>query len=155
MTNYSKISWEDAFDKFGYDDGDGVIGTYEVERVLIEAGYTVECAQWTLHNVVIESIRKDGVELIPLDNLDIAFGYDDPRTYLPADLIELLDRRLTKFARPSLNRYTVTLTKIVNYEVTLEATSHADAMERALDLEEDAYSVCGGELTADYADLET
>jgi hypothetical protein len=82
-------SWEEAFDKFGFEDGDGPVMTDVVERVLTDAGYSVTAEPWGLHNVVIQSIKDAaGTDLIPAD---INLGYDDPRDYLPAALITLLD----------------------------------------------------------------
>lgn len=46
---------------------------------------------WGLHNEVIVSIKQGGQELIPFDDPEIAFGYTDPREYLPAEIIALLD----------------------------------------------------------------
>lgn len=83
--------WEDAFDKFGFGDGDGQVETSAVVEVLEQAGYVVEHDVWGLHNDVIDSIKKDGVEQIP-DNTHI--GYDDPRKYLPAAIVTLLDEKL-------------------------------------------------------------
>jgi len=83
--------WEDAFDKFGFGDGDGQVETPTVADVLEEAGYVVEHDYWGLHNDVISSIKKHGVEQIP-DGTDI--GYDGPRKYLPAAIIKLLDEML-------------------------------------------------------------
>jgi hypothetical protein len=81
-------TWEEAFDKFGFGDGDGLVMTDSVAGVLIAAGYTVESRQWGLHNVVIISITLDGVEQIPEG---APLGYDDPRGYLPAAIVALLD----------------------------------------------------------------
>lgn len=86
--------WEEAFDKFGFNDGDGQVETYEVEDVLREAGYAVEMQQWGLHNLVISSIKKDGDELMPLDDPKFDLGYSDPRSYLPEEIVQLLDRKL-------------------------------------------------------------
>lgn len=83
--------WEEAFDKFGFGDGDGQRETSTVVDVLEEAGYVVESSEWSLHNEVIDSIKKDGVEQIP-DGTDI--GYDDPRKYLPDAIVTLLDEKL-------------------------------------------------------------
>jgi hypothetical protein len=49
------------------------------DDVLTEAGYTVTVEEWGCHNTVITSIRKDDAELIPHDDPDYQFGYDDPR----------------------------------------------------------------------------
>lgn len=82
-------SWEEAFDKFGFGDGDGVVMTHVVENVLTDAGYTVIAQAWGMHNIVIESIKDaSGTELIPSD---IHHGYDNPREYLPQAIIQLLD----------------------------------------------------------------
>lgn len=81
-------TWEEAFDKCGFCDGDLQVMTEDVVEYLSSRGYTVESEQWGLHNTIITSIKKDGVELIP-ESADC--GYDDPRDYLPADVIQLLD----------------------------------------------------------------
>jgi hypothetical protein len=86
--------WEDAFDKFGFGDGDAQVETDTVVAVLENAGYRVEAAPWGLHNVVITSIMdKDGTELIPET---VSAGYDAPREYLPKPIVRLLDRKLGK-----------------------------------------------------------
>lgn len=81
--------WEEAFDKFGFNDGDGMVMTETVASALELAGYDVKTHAWGWHNVVIDRIRKDGVDLIDLKA--IQFGYDNPRDYLPDAIIELLD----------------------------------------------------------------
>ncbi len=83
--------WADAFNKFGFDDGDGQIETHTVEDVLENLGYRVEADGWGFHNTIITSIKKDGIELIPND---VTLGYDNPRDYLPEKLITLLDEAL-------------------------------------------------------------
>lgn len=84
-------SWEDAFDKFGFDDGDGQVMTDTVVQTLAFAGYDVTAEPWGMHNVVINSIKRDGIEVIPPTAV---VGYDSPRNYLPLPLIELLDQKL-------------------------------------------------------------
>ena len=86
--------WEEAFDKFGFNDGDGQVETWQVEGVLTDAGYEVTVQEWGMHNTVIVSIKKDGVELIPYEDQGLSFGHDDPRSYLPAEIITLLDQKL-------------------------------------------------------------
>lgn len=87
-----KRRWEEAFDKFGYDDGDGQVGTPSVMAALEAAGYRCESHQWGLHNTIIVSIEDaDGTQLIPTS---IKLGYDDPRDYLPVEIVGLLDRAL-------------------------------------------------------------
>lgn len=85
-------SWEEAFDKFGFNDGDGNVMTEVVADVLRDAGYKVRVMGWGLHNEVIESISKDGVEYIREN--EISLGYDDPRGYLPDRIVKLLDEAL-------------------------------------------------------------
>jgi len=87
-------SWTEAFLKFGFMDGDGLIETWEVEGVLVEAGYEVSVATWGMHNCVITSIKKAGVELIPHHDPAVRVGYDDPRCYLPQEIVTLLDQKL-------------------------------------------------------------
>jgi hypothetical protein len=82
-----ELRWEDAFLKFGYDDGDGYIGTNHVVDALL--GYDVECDTFGMHNsVIIQITDVDGNEMIP-EGTDI--GYDDPREYLPKHIVEYLD----------------------------------------------------------------
>jgi hypothetical protein len=81
--------WEEAFDKFGFDDGDGVVMTGDVAKALEGAGYAVRVECWGLHNVVITSFTRDGLAQIP-DGTSI--GYGDPREYLPQELVDFLDR---------------------------------------------------------------
>ena len=87
-------SWTEAFEKFGFGDGDGQVETWQVEAVLVEAGFDVTVEGWGLHNTLITSIKQDKIELIPHDDPEVSFGYDDPRTYLPAPIFALLDRAL-------------------------------------------------------------
>ena len=83
--------WEDAFDKFGFNDGDGQVMTADVVDVLERAGYRCETGDWLLHNTVISAITKDGSQQIPAT---ANVGYDDPRGYLPEDIVRLLDEKL-------------------------------------------------------------
>ena len=94
-------SWTEAFDKFGFLDGDGQTETWQVENVLCDAGYHVTVEGWGMHNTVIVSIKKDDVELIPRDDANVCFGYDDPRGYLPAEIVDLLDKTIFNITDPS------------------------------------------------------
>jgi len=96
--------WEDAFDKFGFGDGDGQIETWRVQAALECAGYTVEEMSWGCHNTIIRSIKQDGNEQIPEE---AKLGYDDPRDFLPRKIISLLDRQFVTEDRgrqPAINR---------------------------------------------------
>ena len=81
--------WEEAFDKFGFGDGDGLVMTHEVAEVIEELDYEVEYNCLGMHNTVIDSIKKDGKEVIPES---VQTGYDNPRDYLPKDIVEHLDK---------------------------------------------------------------
>ena len=82
-------NWEEAFDKFGFGDGDCQIETWTVQDVLIRAGYEVEIRQCGMHNTIITSIVKNGVEFI---RSDVSIGYVNPREYLPVAIVNLLDQ---------------------------------------------------------------
>lgn len=88
--------WEEAFDKFGFNDGDGQVETWQVEAVLRKAGYVVEVNQLSLHNTIISSVKEQTEELLPKEDSDFCVGYDDPRDYLPRKIIELLDDKLSR-----------------------------------------------------------
>ncbi|WAC11892.1 hypothetical protein [Dyadobacter pollutisoli] len=83
-------NWEEAFCKFGFSDGDGQIETYTVEDTLTEAGYEVVVQDWGMHNTIITSIKRNGIEQIP-DQVTV--GYDDPREYLPKRIVKLLNKQ--------------------------------------------------------------
>ncbi len=85
-------AWEDAFNKFGFNDGDGQVMTWKVDEILTEAGYLVNREHWGFHNVIITSIKKDGKELLPMDDQGFNLGYDNPRYYLPQEIIDILDK---------------------------------------------------------------
>lgn len=84
-------NWEQAFDKFGFHDGDGTVMTEDVVLALTRAGYSAEPHTWGCHNTIIISIKLKGVEQIPADT---RLGYDNPRRFLPKKLVALLDKAL-------------------------------------------------------------
>ena len=91
------INWPDAFNKFGYGDGDGEIYTYEIAEHIQELDLECGFTQFCMHNDVIDSIKSyneggecTGVELIPNGTV---IGYDNPRKYLPAFIVEHLDKK--------------------------------------------------------------
>ncbi|MGH1470869.1 MAG: hypothetical protein ACRBCS_06725 [Cellvibrionaceae bacterium] len=86
--------WHHAFSKFGYEDGDGDVQTKFVASILEDAGYAVKYSRWSPHNTIIYSIKKDGVEFMPLGNPSFRIGYDDPTAYLPQKIINILEKHL-------------------------------------------------------------
>lgn len=87
------LPWEHAFNKFGFYDGGYCMTDYVVEVLEEDDKYDVQSKQWGLHNEIIISITKDGQELMPTTDSNIAIGYSDPRDYLPIEIIQLLDER--------------------------------------------------------------
>lgn len=85
-----ELTWEEAFDKFGYGDGDGPNGTQEVQDALEEIGYTSVADTWGIHNYMINDVfDSEGKSIIPEGTY---VGYADPREYLPKHIIEHLDK---------------------------------------------------------------
>lgn len=85
--------WVEAFYKFGFNDGDGEVHTEDIAKELQEHGYEVWIGKWGAHNVIIYSIRKDGIEIMPVSNSKYCIGYDDPRDYLPSEITSLLNEK--------------------------------------------------------------
>lgn len=112
--------WEEAFDKFGFGDGDGPNSTREVAGAIqSKFGYECQLDTWGAHNFMIMSVvdpktRKCVYKRRPWDpKLDTAadkevvdghayvkdtdgtggwcIGYDDPRDYLPDEIVAYLD----------------------------------------------------------------
>jgi hypothetical protein len=89
-------SWESAFDKFGFQDGDSLVMTEKVAEALRKHGYEVRTMHWGFHNTIITDISRDGEMLIPGRTV---IGYDEPREYLPEDIVDLLDSEFRKGQR--------------------------------------------------------
>ena len=92
----NQYHWSEAFNKFGYDDGDGDVQTPLVAKALEDAGYRVKYSRWSPHNTIIYSIKKDGIESMPINNLKYRIGYDDPTLYLPEEIIRLFNGKVCK-----------------------------------------------------------
>ena len=83
-------TWEEAFYKFGFGDGDGLNFTECVADCIRKMGYEVDTHTWGIHNYMIHEITDaDGRNLF--ESQDVNVGYDDPREYLPKEIIEKLD----------------------------------------------------------------
>lgn len=93
-------SWEGAFDKFGFGDGDDLVMTETVAEALRKHGYVVETIHWGFHNTIITDISRDGAALIPDGTVR---GYDDPRRYLPKDVLALLNEAFKDGTRIDLD----------------------------------------------------
>lgn len=88
-------SWEDAFNKFGFDDGGLLEFSHHVAEALREHGYTVKLEPWGIHNAVITSVKSPNrKELIPAD---FDFVDDDARRCLPKRIVRLLDKAFPPF----------------------------------------------------------
>lgn len=111
--------WEEAFDKFGFGDGDRWNGTHEVESEIESLGYECETEHWGVHNYMIMDIKKDGKSILFIDEENRTLedwlpeveqrikdrsatrkdveplGYEQPFLYLPDDIIEHLDKVFT------------------------------------------------------------
>lgn len=80
--------WEDAFSHSGFDGGSNPLMLAMTAEALSAKGYAVAVDSCSFDNVVITSIERDDAEQI---SDSVKLGYDDPRSYLPAPIIELLD----------------------------------------------------------------
>jgi hypothetical protein len=108
-------TWEDAFSKFGFDDGDGWNGTNLVSDAIEKLGYETECDGWGCHNYLVMDIKKDGKSILFDDyrgswnaatvarmnkngvtNISEQYiGYTDPHLFLPDDILEMLNATFT------------------------------------------------------------
>ncbi len=78
--------WEEAFDRFGFDDGDGYCLTQAVANVLENAGCRCRTARFGAHNTIIHRITlPDG------SALDTPHAKSSARLWLPARLVAMLD----------------------------------------------------------------
>lgn len=85
----------DAFNKWGFDDGDSNRNyTGKVASVIEDLGYEVNCDAWGMHNYVIDHIlNSDGVTVYGGDHPLFLAGYYDYSTIgntLPADIAAAL-----------------------------------------------------------------
>jgi len=97
--------WEEAFSKFGFNDGDGWNGTHLVSKFIETLGYETSCGGWGLHNYLIMDILKDGKSILfmkdangsldawlpHLAHIGEPLGYAEPSDYLPKELVEKLN----------------------------------------------------------------
>ncbi len=62
-----------------------------VADILEKEGYKVDVFPGNLHNAVIVSIKKGGLELTPFGDFRHLIGLGNPREHLPDDIVEFLD----------------------------------------------------------------
>ena len=86
-----EFDWREAFDKFGFHDGDSWNGTDLVSDFLEEQfNVKTECDSWGCHNYMIMAVKdQDGKNLIPEENF--SHGYDEPDEWMPKEWVEALD----------------------------------------------------------------
>lgn len=63
----------------------------EITEILSISGYQVVTHSCEKHRPIIVSLKCCDYELIPYKYANFCFGYDDPRGYLPCEIITLLD----------------------------------------------------------------
>ena len=77
--------WEEAFSKFGFDDGDGLNMTDVVQEFLESLGWKVKAVTYGVHNYAIIEVQKDTM-LLKFN------GYINPRVALPKEVIDALNK---------------------------------------------------------------
>ena len=82
-----KWTWEEAFQKFGFGDGDAEVHTGLIEHVLEEMGYDYTDVDG-IHNPYIVEVSKDGKTW----ETDSYAENDGIRDSLPKDVIKRLDQ---------------------------------------------------------------
>ena len=83
-------SWREAFDKFGFQDGDGWNGT-DIVADYIEETFNVVTQRdsWGCHNyLILDVLCKNGVSQIP-NNFTV--GYDEPDQWMHPSWVTNLD----------------------------------------------------------------
>ena len=84
--------WDEAFDKFGFSDGDGLVMTWDVVEALWRHGYECMVDSWGCHNTVIWTITKGDEVVFDGRTVDVyEFGYDSARLFLPEEIVTILD----------------------------------------------------------------
>ena len=79
--------WEEAFQRYGFDDGNGWNGTDHVAEALGDLGY--ECEHlYGSHNHYILTLTKGG-QVIENEG-------DEPKEFLPKRVVDFLDQRFNQ-----------------------------------------------------------
>ena len=82
--------WEEAFFKLGFAHDSGHAESLNVANALLEAGYELPVQPESQLSILITSIKKGGIEQIP-EHINV--GYENPRLYLPEEILQLLDQK--------------------------------------------------------------
>lgn len=95
---WSPINWCESFAKFGHDDGEDCVHTFNVGNFIEKVGYHVEVLSVSTHNPIVLVLSKldDEHKLVVTygDNIPEGnqLGYSNPRENLPPALVTLLDQ---------------------------------------------------------------
>ena len=79
--------WTEAFQKYGFGDGEDTVHTQEVVEFLESLGYQCEPVGG-MHNYFMYNLERGDTEWHPPDDFD-----HNPREWLPPDLVALLDAK--------------------------------------------------------------
>ncbi len=81
-------NWEEAFNKFGFGDGDDWNGTHIIFDFMEGLGFkNIEPDTWGMHNYMIFSMKDKKGKKYEFD------GYEDPRKILPRSVVKKLDKK--------------------------------------------------------------
>lgn len=84
-------SWTEAFNKYGFNEGETDTYTFEVSDFLADLGYIIETTSG-IHNTYISSLRSPtGVELLAVNKFNV--GIDDAEEQLPDVLVDALNQK--------------------------------------------------------------
>jgi hypothetical protein len=92
-------TWEEAFAKFGFGDGTGINMTDTVASAIWGKfpNLSVTTETWGIHNYIIVAITDERTKNSvfkprPKEYGACSISYDDPRKYLPYNIVRFLDR---------------------------------------------------------------
>jgi len=96
MIRVTQWDWTEAFNKFGFEDGDGWNGTHLIVDFLKEEfNYDCEVDSWGMHNYMIFNVYDKSKKSIIKKEATI--GYDNPEDYLPKKIVNALEEEFPYF----------------------------------------------------------